>query len=69
MVNLVDGERATFIISEEFRIMDKEKYDSIVKPFAYARQAAYLKLDEYKDDQELIEEPKEMLISSAYYSF
>ncbi len=47
--------------------MDKEKYDSIVKPFAYARQAAYLKLDEYKDDQELIEEPKEMLISSAYY--
>lgn len=47
--------------------MDKEKYDSIVKPFSYARQAPYLKLDEYKNEECLIEEPKEMLISSAYY--
>lgn len=65
--NLVDGERATFIISEEFRIMDKSKYDSIVKPFSYARQTPYLKLPEYASVEELIEEPKEVLISSAYY--
>jgi hypothetical protein len=58
------GERATFIIGEEFRIMDKQKYDSIVKPFAYARQVPYLKNPKYSH---LIEEPREVLISSAYH--
>jgi len=58
------GERSTFTIAEEFRIMDKEKYDSIVKPFAYARQTPYLKKSEYSH---LIEEPREILISSAYH--
>ncbi len=58
------GERSTFTIAEEFRIMDKEKYDSIVKPFAYARQTPYLQKSEY---HHLIEEPREMLISSAYH--
>jgi len=37
------GERSTFTIGEEFRIMDKSKFDSIVKPFAYARQIPFLK--------------------------
>lgn len=58
------GERATCTIGEEFRIMDKQKYDSIVKPFAYARQAPYLKNPKYSH---LIEEPTEILISSAYH--
>jgi len=58
------GERSTFTIAEEFRIMDKNKYDSIVKPFAYARQTPYLKNPIY---QHLIEEPREVLISSAYH--
>ena len=58
------GERATFIIGEEFRIMDKQKFDSIVKPFAYARQTPYLKNPKYSH---LIEEPREVLISSAYH--
>lgn len=58
------GERSTFTIAEEFRIMDKAKYDSIVKPFAYARQTPYLKNHLY---QHLIEEPREVLISSAYH--
>lgn len=58
------GERATFTIGEEFRIMDKEKYDSIVRPFAIARQVPYLKNPKYSH---LIEEPKEILITSAYY--
>ncbi len=58
------GERSTFTIGEEFRIMDKQKYDSIVKPFAYARQAPYLKNPKYSH---LIEEPREILISSAYH--
>jgi hypothetical protein len=58
------GERSTFTIAEEFRIMDKKKYDSVVKPFAYARQTPYLKNSKYSH---LIEEPREILISSAYH--
>lgn len=58
------GERSTFTIAEEFRITDKAKYDSIVKPFAYARQTPYLKNPKY---QHLVEEPREVLISSAYH--
>jgi hypothetical protein len=61
------GERSTFTIGEEFRIMDKTKFDSIVKPFAYARQVPYLKDDKYKNIPVLIEEPKQVLISSAFH--
>lgn len=61
------GERSTFTIGEEFRIMDKKKFDSIVKPFAYARQTPYLKNPKYSNVKELIEEPKQVLISSAYH--
>ena len=45
--------------------MDKEKYDKIVKPFAYARVTPYVKLPEWKDLPP--EEPREILISSAYH--
>lgn len=61
------GERSTFTIGEEFRIMDKAKFDSIVKPFAYARQTPYLKKPEYANIPILIEEPRQVLISSAYH--
>ena len=59
------GARATLTVGEEFRRMDKGNYDSIVKPFAYARQAPYMALPEYSDLP--AEEPKEILISSAYH--
>jgi hypothetical protein len=52
-------------IGEEFRLMDKNNYDSIVKPFAVARQAPYMSLPEWIDLPP--EEPKEILISSAYH--
>jgi hypothetical protein len=61
------GERSTFTIGEEFRLMDKKKFDSIVKPFAYARQTPYLKNSKYSSVKELIEEPRQILISSAYH--
>jgi len=61
------GERSTFTIGEEFRIMDKQKFDSIVKPFAYARQTPYLKNPKYSNIKVLIEEPRQILISSAYH--
>jgi hypothetical protein len=58
------GERSCFTVGEEFRLMDKVKYDEIVRPFAIARQTPYTKIPEYSH---LIEEPKEILITSAYY--
>ncbi|HSH51935.1 MAG TPA: hypothetical protein VK982_09465, partial [Bacteroidales bacterium] len=58
------GERSNFTIGEEFRIMDKKKYDEIVRPFAAVRQAPYLKNPKYSH---LVEEPIEVLITSAYY--
>lgn len=61
------GERSTFTIGEEFRIMDKMKFDSIVKPFAYARQTPYLKNSKYANEKVLVEEPRQILISSAYH--
>lgn len=59
------GERATLTIGEEFRRMKKVNYDSIVKPFAYARRSPYMDLSEWEDLP--AEEPKELLISSAYH--
>jgi hypothetical protein len=59
------GHRASMTIGEEFRLMDKNNYDSIVKPFAVARQAPYMSLPEWIDLPP--EEPKEILISSAYH--
>jgi len=47
--------------------MDKQKFDSIVKPFAYARQTPYLKNPKYANEKILIEEPRQVLISSAYH--
>lgn len=61
------GERSTFTIGEEFRIMDKQKFDSIVKPFAYARQTPYMMKPEYSSISILVEEPRQILISSAYH--
>jgi len=57
-------ERSSFTIGEEFRLMDKKKYDEIVRPFATVRQAPYLKDPKYSH---LIEEPIEILITSSYY--
>jgi hypothetical protein len=63
------GERSTFTIGEEFRIMDKQKFDSIVKPFSYARQTPYLTDPDspYKNIKILVEQPQRILISSAYH--
>lgn len=45
--------------------MDKEKFDSIVRPFAYARQCGFMKKQEYETLEP--EEPRTFLISSAYH--
>ena len=58
------GKRSTFTIYEEFRLIDKSVLDSVIRPFSYIRQTPYLKNKEYSH---LVEEPKEVFISSAYH--
>ena len=59
--------RSTLTIYEEFRLIDREVVDAVLRPFAYIRQADYLSLPEYAEATELLEEPKEIFISSAYH--
>lgn len=59
------GARATLTIGEEFVGLDKNKYDSVVRQFAYARQTGYGNLPEWQHLPP--EEPKEILISSAFH--
>jgi len=61
------GRRSTFTIYEEFRLIDKTVVDAVIRPFSYIRQAEFLKLPKYENVDELIEEPKEVFISSAYH--
>lgn len=56
------GRRANLLIYDEFRLIDKEIVDSILRPFASVRMPPYLKNEEFS---KLGEEPKEIMISSA----
>ncbi len=58
------GYRATVMIYEEFRMIAKNIIDSVLSPFLYVRQADFLNYEEYSG---MIEEPKEVYISSAWY--
>jgi hypothetical protein len=57
------GHRSNLTIGEEFIIMNKDKYDSIIRPFAFPRQVPYAKLDKWKNLPP--EKFKQILISSA----
>ncbi|MFM9972940.1 MAG: hypothetical protein ACKVQK_31575, partial [Burkholderiales bacterium] len=58
------GKRSNYTIYEEFRLIDKEVLDSVIRPFAFIRQVPYLNIPKYS---EYVEEPKEVFISSAYH--
>lgn len=58
------GNRATINIYDEFRLINKGILDSVLSPFLYSRQRPFLQKPQYKH---LIEEPKEIYISSAWY--
>lgn len=58
------GKRSTFTIYEEFRLIEKEIIDSVIRPFSYIRQAGWLKNPEF---EKYAEESKEVFISSAYH--
>jgi len=57
------GKRSTFTIYEEFRLIEKEVIDAIIRPFSFIRQTPYLKNPKY---QHLVERSKEAFISSAW---
>jgi hypothetical protein len=58
------GKRSTFTIYEEFRLIEKEVIDSVIRPFSYIRQAGWLSKPEWA---KYAEESKEIFISSAYH--
>lgn len=58
------GKRASMLIMEEFRLIDKVILDSVIIPFLAIRQTPYLKNPKYRH---LIEQPQEIYISSAYH--
>ena len=57
------GARSTFIIYEEFRQIDKFIVDSVISPMQEVRPTPYK--DKYP---ELVEQPKDAYISSAWYT-
>jgi hypothetical protein len=59
------GNRSTFLILDEFRLLKKEIVDEIFTPFLYVRQAAFKQDPKYSDYPE--EEPRKFSISSAGY--
>lgn len=60
------GLRATFIIVEESRLVDKSILDEIIRPFKYIRPTPFKDMREYANLPS--EEAKEMHITSAHYT-
>lgn len=60
------GYRSTVLILEEFRMIKKEIVDGILKPFQIARPAEFRQKIDYTDNQDLIEEPINIAISSSW---
>lgn len=60
------GYRSNVIVREEFRQIKKNVDDSILSPFQIVRQCPYMKLDDYTNVNELIEEPTDIYISSSW---
>ena len=60
------GYRSTVLIFEEFKLIKKFIVDSVLKPFQIARPSDFRNLKEYAENQELIEEPVNIFISSSF---
>jgi len=58
--------RATFIIVEESRLVDKSILDDVIRPFSYVRPVPYN--SDPKWNHVPLEEAKEMHITSAHYT-
>ena len=61
------GKRANVLIIDEFRLVDKDTIDTVLKRFmGNARQPSYLSLPEYKGKDEYLETNIEIYMSSAW---
>lgn len=62
------GNRANILILDEFRMLDKNTINTVLKRFLGSpRQPAYLNLKEYKDNPELLETNIEIYMSSCWF--
>lgn len=61
------GWRSNITVLEERRLIPTEVIDSIIRPFLVKRQPPYMMNPKYSSKEELIEEPQEIIITSAYY--
>lgn len=59
------GNRATYIVVEESRLVQKDILEQIIKPFLFSRMPPYRLLPEYRDDDRLREEGIISFITSA----
>lgn len=60
------GNRSTFLIAEEARLLTKNKYDSIFREMLRPRNADYRAIPEYQGD-EYADKAKEVFLTSAYF--
>lgn len=60
------GNRSTFLIAEEARLLTKNKYDSIFREMLRPRNADYRAILEYQGD-EYADKAKEVFLTSAYF--
>ena len=62
------GNRANILVMDEFRMLDKNTIDTVLKRFmGDPRQPSYLTKPEYKDNEELLEQNVEIYMSSAWF--
>ena len=62
------GNRANILITDEFRMVDKDTIDTVLKRFLSSpRQPNYLNLSEHKGNPELLESNIEIYMSSCWY--
>jgi hypothetical protein len=61
------GHRSNVTVLEERRLIPNIVIDSIIRPFLVSRQPPYMKKPEYSGISELVEEPLEIIITSAHY--
>lgn len=62
------GNRANILIVDEFRMVDKDTIDTVLKRFLSSpRQPNYLNLPDYKDKDEYLEDNIEIYMSSCWF--
>lgn len=62
------GNRANILITDEFRMVDKDTIDTVLKRFLSSpRQPNYLNLPEYKNNPDLLESNIEIYMSSCWF--